>query len=265
MAGLTTRSSIESLEKQTNGLDALRDAYGKMQTLTDNRGWGHWAGVHGYPQFLCWHHNRVGNGRTTMPFDLFLPWHRAYLLYWEHTARDQNNAASLPWWDWTSAGSHSVGIPKSFVVKSVGGKKNPLASAPRPAMPGMKVGPTSRSAGNPGSLPTAAQVKQLIGLSQFNDFSDQIQDVHDQVHGWSGGDMGVVATSAFDPIFWSHHCMIDRLWYLWQLQNGVNTIPDDYKDRPLPPFGMTVRDVLDINRLGYEYTQATSIQVPVKP
>jgi tyrosinase len=104
-------------------------------------------------------------------------------------------------------------------------------------------------------------VNQLIGLSDFVDFSNQLQDVHDQVHGWVGGDMGVVATSAFDPIFWSHHCMIDRVWYLWQLQNGVNNIPDDYKDRTLAPFGMVVRDVLDISRLGYEYAHGTSAVV----
>ena len=73
--------------------------------------------------------------------------------------------------------------------------------------------------------------------------------------------MGVVATSAFDPIFWSHHCMIDRIWYLWQLQNGTNNIPADYLDKPLAPFAVTVQYVLDINRLGYEYGQA-SVSIP---
>src|SRR5579872_5408652 len=106
--GRTVRSSIESLETLPNGLDALRDAYGKMQALTDNRGWVYWAGIHGFPQFLCWHHGRVGNGRNALPYDLFLPWHRAYLLHWEHTARDQNGGMTLPWWDWTSTGSHSI-------------------------------------------------------------------------------------------------------------------------------------------------------------
>jgi len=257
--GLTVRSSIESLERIPAALDALRDAYTKMQKLTDNRGWTYWAGVHGFPQNLCWHHGRIGLG-DQMPYDLFLPWHRAFLLYWEHTARDQNGAMTLPWWDWTSPGSHSIGIPTSFATPKL---NNPLASGPRPAMTGKPAGRTARKPASPQSLPTQAQVQALMSLGSYVDFSGQLQDIHDAIHDWVGGDMGVVASSAFDPIFWSHHCMIDRIWYLWQLKNGVNTIPSDYLDKPLAPFALTVQGVLDINRLGYEYA-ASSVSVPVK-
>jgi tyrosinase len=254
--GSTVRPSVEALEKSPGGLDALRDAYGKMQAITDNRGWVYWAGYHGYPQYLCWHHSRIGAG-STLPYNLFLPWHRAYLLYWEHTVRDQNPKMVLPWWDWTSTVSHTDGIPKSFTVKTVDGKKNTLASGPRPAIPGVKAGPTSRAPGNPASLPTAANVSDLMDLGNYVDLDSQLEDIHDQIHGWCGGDMGQVAIAAFDPIFWSHHCMIDRIWYLWQLKNGINNIPDDYKDKTLAPFNMRVRDVLDINRLGYEYAHSS--------
>ena len=47
--------------------------------------------------------------------------------------------------------------------------------------------------------------------------------------------------------------MIDRVWYLWQLRNGVNNIPAEYMDVILAPFRYTVRDVLNINAMGYEY------------
>jgi tyrosinase len=100
-----------------------------------------------------------------------------------------------------------------------------------------------------------------MNLGNFVDLDVQLEDIHDSVHGWTGGDMGQVARAAFDPIFWSHHCMIDRVWYLWQLKNGINNIPDDYKDKPLAPFDMRVRDVLDINRLGYEYAHGSSTLV----
>jgi len=123
----------------------------------------------------------------------------------------------------------------------------------------------------PDNLPEPQRVDAVLALTSFIDFSSQL--VHDAIHGWTGGlnptppprggDMGAVATSAFDPIFWSHHCMIDRLWYLWQLQHGVSNIPLDYLDKPLAPFALTVQDVLDINRLGYEYAQSTiSARVP---
>lgn len=258
--GLTLRPSVEALENTPGGLDALRDSYGKMQALTDNRGWTYWAGIHGFPQFLCWHHGRIGTG-SQAPFNLFLPWHRAYLLYWEHTARDQNSKMVLPWWDWTSTGSHTVGIPKSFTGNTVAGKNNSLSSGPRPAMPGVPAGQTRRAPGSPAALPTSAAVNALMNLGNFIDLDVQIEDIHDSVHGWCGGDMGQVARAAFDPIFWSHHCMIDRIWYLWQLKNGINTIPDDYLDQPLAPFNMKVRDVLDINRLGYEYAHGSTTVV----
>jgi tyrosinase len=254
--GLTLRSSIESLEQISGGLDALREAYAKMQAITDNRGWVFWSGYHGFPQYQCWHHGRVGLG-DQLPYDLFLPWHRAYLLYFEHTVRDQNNAVALPWWDWTSPGSHNFGIPQSFATSSITGSANALASGPMPDMPTGPARQTQRSPDLPSSLPNASDVSNLMGLGNFVDFSSQLEDIHDGIHGWVGGDMGVVATSAFDPIFWAHHCMIDRIWYLWQLQNGTNNIPPDYLDKALAPFALTVKDVLDINRLGYDYAQAT--------
>jgi tyrosinase len=255
--GVTLRDSIESVEQDDSAIGALRNAYQTMQQLTDNRGWQYWAGIHGYPQYQCWHHGRVGMG-DQLPYDLFLPWHRAYLLYFEHTARDQDPNARLPWWDWTSPGSQANGIPQSYSVPQLDdGSNNPLASGPMPAIGRNPARNTQRAPDDPGNLPTSDDVQNLMSLGNFVDFTSQVQDIHDNVHGWVGGDMGVVAMSAYDPIFWSHHCMIDRVWYLWQLQNGVNNIPADYLDKALAPFALTVRDVLDINRLGYEYAQSS--------
>jgi tyrosinase len=268
--GLTIRPSVEGLERDPETLAALRDAYGKMQELggTDNRSWIYWAGIHGFSQFMCWHHGRVGSGGDTRPYNLFLPWHRAYLLHFEHAARDQNSGARLPWWDWTSANSHKRGVPKSFSDPKVGNDRNPLYDGPVPPTPPDPARNTVRFPGPPGDLPTAAQVNAVLSTTTFADLTVQIEDIHDQVHGWTGGlnpnpppdggDMGVIATAAYDPIFWAHHCMIDRLWYLWQLGHGVNNIPPDYLDMPLAPFAVTVQDVLDINRLGYEYAQSVT-------
>ncbi len=265
--GLTIRLSVASLEQNPPGLAALRDAYGKMQQFspTDNRSWIYWSGIHGFPQWYCWHHGRVRD--TARPYDLFLPWHRAYLLYFEHAVRDQNSAAAIPWWDWVSRLSHRIGLPKTFSEPAVGGQRNPLYNGPVPPLPpGQPARYTLRFPDSPARLPTKQQVEFVLSLTSFVDFSNQLQDIHDGLHGWTGGrnpsppprfgDMGTVVSSAFDPIFWSHHGMIDRLWYRWQLRHGINNIPPDYLDKTLEPFGLTVADVLDINRLGYEYAQS---------
>jgi tyrosinase len=230
-----------------------------MQALAaaDNRSWIYWAGYHGFPNYYCWHHSAVGT-RGPFPYNLFLPWHRAYLVYWENIMRDQSAQAVLPWWDWTSDLSHQAGIPQAFTDQTVDGNANPLFDGPTPDMPNDPARRTQRSPGDPGELPTQEGVNDLLGLNSFVDFSNQVEDVHDGVHGWVGGDMGIVAQAAFDPIFWSHHAMIDRIWYLWQVQNGVTNIPPDYLDQTLAPFGYTVRQVLDIHQLGYEYGTSTA-------
>ncbi len=232
---------------------ALQDAYTKMQALSesDNRGWIYWAEFHGFNRYECWHHGRVGN--DGFPYDLFLPWHRAYLHFFDHAARDQNADAILPWWDWSSPLSHQIGIPAAYTS---GGSA--LETGPMPAMNGAPARRTRRNPSTPAGLPTPQQVEALLQLSDFRDFSDQLQGVHDGMHGWVGGDMGVVATSAFDPIFWAHHAMIDRLWRVWQLRHVGADPPAAILDDALPPFRMTVRQTLDVTALGYDYAVASA-------
>ena len=74
--------------------------------------------------------------------------------------------------------------------------------------------------------------------------------------------MGIVAVAAFDPIFYSHHCMIDRLWWLWQVRNGNGSMPDNMLDTVLAPWSLTVRDVLSVNSLGYDYAAAQTV-IPI--
>jgi tyrosinase len=212
------------------------------------------------PQFLCWHHGRIGNG-SAFPYDLFLPWHRAYLVYWDHVTRDQNEDAILAWWDWTSPLSRQTGIPTAYAQPEIDGQPNPLFDGPKPAMPGDPARRTRRFPGNPAQLPTPGFVDRILQLTSFVDFSSQLQDLHDGIHGWTAGmngDMGVVATAAFDPIFWAHHGMVDRLWYLWQLRHGLFNIPPSYRSRALEPFAFTVEQVLDVRQLGYEYASSVS-------
>jgi tyrosinase len=230
---------------------ALEDAYQKMQAISaaDNRSWSYWAEFHGFNRYECWHHARVAS--DMFPYDLFLPWHRAYLAFFDNAARDQNPDAILPWWDWTSDASHQSGLPAAYAF---GGAS--LQSGPVPSVNGNPERRSRRNPSNPGILPTAQEVDDILKLTDFRDFSNQLQDIHDGIHGWVGGDMGSIGTSAFDPVFWAHHAMIDRLWYLWQLRHGVNNIPPEYLDKALFP-GYTVQQVLDIRTLGYDFAVAT--------
>ncbi|KAG4436593.1 hypothetical protein IFR05_007913 [Cadophora sp. M221] len=50
---------------------------------------------------------------------------------------------------------------------------------------------------------------------------DSLESIHDQIHGLtgSGGHMTYIHYSAFDPLFWLHHAMIDRIFAMWQVLN----------------------------------------------
>jgi len=231
-----------------------------LEIQSDNRGFYNLAGYHGYPNYWCWHH--LERMRENRRMRLFFPWHRAYLYNLELRLQDDTtDIVAIPWWDWSSSSSHNNGIPNLFTAKELGGKPNPLISFPMPkdiprdSLPDGTADPpqTWRLPDPNTSLPTPASISYALSKSDFEDAELFIEDLHDKMHGWVGGTMGAVATSAYDPIFYSHHCMIDRIWYLWQKQHGNASGLEDLLDECLPPFPQKVRNVLDIHQLNYDY------------
>src|SRR5690242_3736746 len=123
-AAVVVRPRVE----QAN-ITALRDAYSKMQSLmlSDSRSWIYWGEYHGFNRYDCWHHastgpTQGGPEQTAFTYDLFLPWHRAYLYAFDHVVRDWNADAILPWWDWTSETSANIGIPAAYAEETVDGQ-----------------------------------------------------------------------------------------------------------------------------------------------
>ncbi|MEJ7792395.1 MAG: tyrosinase family protein [Gaiellaceae bacterium] len=225
--------------------------------LNDERGYQYHAGIHGLPLPIG-----CDNAHGTA---YFLPWHRAYLYFFERSLRDRVADAMLTWWDWRRTPA-TPGLPAAFTDRTgADGKPNPLASSSiaRVALEqgrrqGMNVPARTQRRPRPASsLPSAQNVERVLQLSDFLDFSMQMEDLHGNIHGWVGGHMAMVPYAAYDPIFWAHHTMIDRLWRLWQLRHPNALPPASIIDRALPPFRMTVRQTLDVTALGYDYAAAT--------
>jgi len=227
----------------------LREAIAAAQRIGDDRGYQYWAGIHGLPLPEFCQHNSP----------LFLPWHRAYLYFFEKTLQDRVPGVTLPWWNWTQA--HEEGIPAAYGRKQTPERKaNPLSSSPiqKSGRRDPREAKTWRAPGAPGGLPSPEAVDRVLANRDFFTFQTQLENIHGAVHIWTGGTMQSIETAAYDPVFWAHHCMIDRLWYLWQLDHPGARFPAGYLDQALPPFGMTVRQTLDVTALGYDYAAATA-------
>ncbi|KAK4575114.1 hypothetical protein LTR86_000966 [Recurvomyces mirabilis] len=90
--------------------------------------------------------------------------------------------------------------------------------------------------------------------------SNSLEGIHNTIHTTgggpgsatvSGGHMTYLATAAFDPMFWLHHCNVDRIFAMWQSQHpnsygGSQPAPHDTwtiaqgtnqdENSPLTPF-----------------------------
>jgi tyrosinase len=242
---LRHRLNIDQLSAEQ--LAAFRAAVSGMMGISDDRGYNYQAGIHGLPlPISC----DIAHGHP-----IFLPWHRAYLYFFELYLRDIQANVTLPWWDWTS----DRHVPAAYNERDVAGQPNPLYSAkvdPLAVQQGDRRGDvTRREPGADGAppLPTAHQIEAVLALPGFLDFTHQLENYHNNVHVWVGGHMGDIPFAAFDPIFYAHHAMIDRLWRMWQLRHPSASFPHSLLGEALPPFGMTVRETLDANTLGYDY------------
>jgi hypothetical protein len=100
------------------------------------------------------------------------------------------------------------------------------------------------------------------------DFDGLYEQPHDNFHGWIGPDMADNSYTAFDPIFWSYHANIDRIFEEWKRDHpgamftatfpirpfiGPEASEIDFTD-PDPYDYTTIGDMArDSRALGYDY------------
>ena len=201
VGGLTASSpAIVSYAKAVTAMKAL--------PATDPVSWAYQAAIHGTtvgpPQIAwntCEHHTLF-----------FWSWHRMYLYYFERIVRKLSGDATfaLPYWNYGSATQRQ--LPPMFRDAA-----SPLYTANRGA------GWNSGASSLPG---WAVSSSSGMGLVDYALASDSLESSpHDNVHVQLGGLMGSVPTAAQDPIFYLHHCNVDRLWNLWLAQGGGRTDP----------------------------------------
>jgi tyrosinase len=237
-----TRRNIANLAANDPIIETYKNAVSAMKALpaSDGRNWTRQAQIH---------NNKCVHGNWW-----FLPWHRAYLFYFEAICRKLtgNNDFALPYWNWST----SPIIPAPFW-----GAGNPLFNNTRNA--------TQASAVN-SSVCGSSNITTILGQTNFLLFASaqaaaQNQNIsygvleggpHNYVHGFVGGDMGGYM-SPLDPVFWCHHNMIECLWVDWNLnKSNPNTNDPAWSN-------FTFNDFVDADGNPVPIQVATTLLMPI--
>lgn len=199
--------------------------------------------------------------------DNFLPWHRMALFFLEKQigAILGDDTFTLPYWN------YSPGLPTS----QSGIMPQAFRSPNDPLLVSLYV--EDRNSGvnsgspidieNPGVLSAASAMAETTyspnnpqqGFCNELDFG-----LHGFVHTLVGTDtnMGYIPASAQDPVFWIHHCNVDRLWASWNRAGFLNLTDPDFLGQVFwfaDPDGEAVSikfgDVMSTAQLNYTYQE----------
>jgi tyrosinase len=253
-------------------------------------------GAHRGPSFLPWHREfllQVEDDLQTIDPAITIP-------YWDWT-QDAADPQNSPVWADNFMGGNGVKNDDWRVASGPFAHSKgqwPVPSYPDDDLPGPGL---KRQFGiNASSLPTPGDLQVAMRESLYDTppydsgpytrgFRNRLEgwitqrgdpqvttpgsQLHNRVHLWIGGNM-LPMTSPDDPVFFLHHCFIDKVWADWQAQRAEDNAqwaphyaplregPSGHNyDDVLKPWQRRIRDVMNITELDYTYEQAPSLMV----
>ncbi|MDX1479051.1 MAG: tyrosinase family protein [Saprospiraceae bacterium] len=175
-------------------------------------------------------HQMHGNPR-------FLPWHRIYLLRLEELLQMVDPTVCLPYWRSSDEQAFPAWLTGFTPTVNLSSGSHTV----------------TRNIGAFSTLPNTAAVNAAMSNGTYNSFASALEGIHDSGHVWVGGSMGLVPTAPCDPIFWMHHCEIDRIWAEWQAANPGQNPSLSGASAVMDPWSESETDTRDIAALGYSY------------
>ena len=219
------RRDVQSLDPSDPFFAKYADAVAKMHALpgSDPRSWRNQALIH---------INHCPHGMQS-----FVHWHRHYILNFELICGEMigDPDFALAYWNWSAKNGI---IPDPFYdvnqlnvqfwkdpsnAQSNNWSPNPVTTIGTRALlkgQGLQDDPES------GQDFTQEFIDGIKQATRFPIFTGQLEgSPHNNGHVITGGANGhmVDGMSPLDPIFWLHHCNIDRIWAEWQ--TAGNTTP----------------------------------------
>lgn len=262
------RRSVDSLGEADEFFEQYAQAVRLMHELPDDdpRSWRSQAKVH---VDFCPH------GAVD-----FLHWHRYYIGYYERIIGSllSDNSFALPYWDWTANNGR---LPAPFFdnefldvrqLKDVSniesdrwGSIQTEGTRQLSKQVGLQDDPLR------GGVFSSSAIEGIMRQIDFDVFMQRIEgSPHNVGHVLTGAPNGhmINGMSPLDPVFWLHHCNVDRLWAQWQ--SAGNLTPDldiEYDAQFVDESASAVRvNALDVNvveQLGYTYDSIVQDQLRV--
>jgi tyrosinase len=249
-------------------------------------------GAHRGPAFLPWHREFLLQLETELRSvdpSLSIP-------YWDWTEDAEDPAASIVWsedfmggdgiesdeWrvatgpfahqnsDWPVPDYSEEGLPGGPGLKRSFGRFSPTLPTGEDLQLALREGFYDTPPYNPSPFTIGFRNRIEGFITQRGDsrVTTTGAQLHNRVHVWVGGNM-LLMTSPDDPVFFLHHCFIDKIWADWQeLQktNNPEGVPHyaPLMDGPpghnirdqIKPWKHCIEEVLDIESLGYTYEQS---------
>lgn len=243
------RRGVSKLSENSDDIVAFREGVEEMKRLRSSNtlSWAWQTDIH---------RRRAQHGN-----DLFLPWHRLELAHLERIISQLtgHKTFGMPYWDWqgdrflptwlTRPGSSLYERRRVAGVETLDFNKARWSADSRFANV-----VSDRFSSFVGGRRSAGNV-ELYGHNH----------IHMLIGGKPPGPRGLMSlpeTAAADPVFWLHHCNIDRVWATWHRNVGSGVYPRDWADVELGGFigpqgqdtgPWRVGGIIETRSLGYRY------------
>jgi hypothetical protein len=212
----------------------------------------------------------------------FFPWHREMLRRFEIDLQAVDPTVTLPYWDWTTDQSNVAAPWTDDFMGALPAGTDEVTTGPfRSAVwvkrvfeagdadPKLRRGLGRTAFGALATaLPSHDQVYGPAGALTETPYDSKTWDqgvtpsfrdraegwhglgsIHNRVHLWVAGSM-LPSTSPNDPIFFLHHCNVDRLLSQWQRQHPGETYHPNGAGVEVAPPGQNLNDAMIFNDLG---------------
>ena len=203
ICALSNVSLGQSIRKNFNEMTpsertAYRNALANIQTVMQKLG--------------CLHSYHFNGDNNVHGGEYFLPWHRWFQYEFERQLRNAGTAnaqnLSVPYWDWrVSYSSADAWTHSNFL-----GNFNTNWNLERGQTGALSV------------LHTSSSIASILAITSFQSFTSNMEGMHGAAHGYVGGVMGG-GYSPYDPVFFTHHGMIDKLWQEWEDNRVSSSTP----------------------------------------